>query len=95
MMNFIKKIQQKPRSTRVFILWLSVVLVMIVIIAIWLFSFSYSNYSQKTEKGIKRTELPSLFESIKRDFSSFRQGLEASLKNINLEKLEENEGEGQ
>lgn len=84
MMNFIKKIQQKPRSTRVFILWLSVVLVMIVIVAIWLFSFSYSNYSQKTEKGIKRTELPSLFESIKIDFSSLKQGLEASLKELKI-----------
>ena len=88
-MNFIKKIQQKPRSTRVFILWLSVVLVMIVIVAIWLFSFSHSNYSQKTEKGIKKTELPSLFESLGRDFSSLKQQLEASFKNINLQ----NEGE--
>jgi len=90
-MNFIKKIQQKPRSTRVFVLWLSVVLVMIIIIAIWLFSFSHTIHSQKIEKGIEKTELPSLFESLKRDFSSLKQQLEASFKNINPE----NENKGQ
>jgi uncharacterized membrane protein YvbJ len=91
MINLIKKIQQKPRSTRTLILWLSTILVMIVIIAIWLFSFSRNLRSKKTGTEIETTNLPSLFESLKKDFSSFKQGLEASLKNINLE--QDNEGQ--
>jgi len=88
MKNFIQKIQQKSRASRLLILWLSTALVMIIIIVIWLFSFSHTFRSNKAEKEIKETNLPSLFESIKRDFSTFRQQLEAGLKN-----LEKNEGE--
>jgi len=82
MMAFVKKIQQKSRSTRILILWLSVVLVMLIIIAIWLFSFSRAMQSSKSDKQGENIELPSLFESIGKDFSSFKQQLEASLKNI-------------
>lgn len=89
--NFIKKIQQKPRSVRLFILWLSTALVMIMIIAIWLFSFSRSLHSGKTKEEAKKTNLPSLFESMRRDFSTFKQELEASLKNINLKENNEKE----
>lgn len=90
MKKFIQKIQQRPWASRLLILWLSTALVMIIIIAIWLFSFSRTLHSNKAKKEIKETNLPSLFESIKIDFSLFKQGLEASLKNLNLEK---NEGE--
>ncbi len=94
-MNFIKKIQQKPRSTRVFVLWFSVGLAMLAIVAIWLFSFSRAIHPSKNDKQDESMELPSLFESIGKDFSSFKQELEASLKDINLEKLQQNEGEEQ
>jgi len=87
-MNFIKKIQQKPQSTRVFILWVSVILVMIAIIAIGLFSFSHSIKTKKIGENKDETSLPSLFESLKRDFKSLKVTLEASLENINLEKNE-------
>jgi len=87
-MNFIKKIQQKSQSSRVLFLWVSVGLVMFVIIAIWLFSFSHNINPQKAEQGLKKTELPSLFESIKKDFSSIKQMFQANLKNINLEEDE-------
>lgn len=87
-MGFIKKLQKKPRSTRLLILWLASFLVMVIIIAIWLFSFSRTSF-QKTEKEVGATNLPSLFESIGKDFSVFKQKLEASLKEINLEKNEE------
>jgi hypothetical protein len=62
---------------------------MIMIVAIWLFSFSHTIHSQSAEKGIEKTQLPSLFESLGRDFSSLKQQLEASFKNINLD----NEGQ--
>ncbi|MFZ5559741.1 MAG: hypothetical protein ACOZAL_03030 [Patescibacteria group bacterium] len=84
MKNFIKKIQQKPRSSRLLILWLSTILVMLIIIAIWLFSFSRSLKSERASKEIKETNLPSLFETLKRDFSSFKQELEASFKNMEI-----------
>lgn len=81
MMKFIEKLQEKSRSTRLLILWLASFLVMVIIIAIWLFSFSKPHF-QKTEKEIKVSNLPSLFESIEKDFSILKQKLEASLKNI-------------
>jgi hypothetical protein len=89
-MSFIKKIQQKSHSTRLLALWVSVGLVMFVIIAIWLFSFSHNINPQKAKEGIGKTEFPSLFESIKKDFGSIKQMFQANLKNINLE---ENEGQ--
>lgn len=91
-MKFIKKIQQKPRSFRILILWLVSFLVMIIVILIWLFSFSRNLGSKEVEKENELQELPSLFESIEKDFSIFKQGLEASLKSLNKE-INEEEGE--
>lgn len=81
-MNFIEKIQKKSRSTRVLILWLASFLVMAIIVIIWLFSFSRNFASKEVEKEVETSQLPSLFESIEKDFSIFKQNLEASLKNI-------------
>lgn len=81
-MKIIKKIQQKSRSTRLLILWLASFLVMVIIIFIWLLSFSKSFHSEKAEEEIKTGGLPSLFESIEKDFSIFKQSLEANLKSI-------------
>jgi hypothetical protein len=93
-MKFIKKLQQKPRSTRLLILWLASFSIMVVVIIIWLFSQSLSieETKRKTEVG----DFPSLLESLGKDFSIFKQGLEAELENVNLEinNLEEN-GEGE
>jgi len=84
-MNFFKKLQQKSRSTRLLILWLASFLVMVIIIIIWLFSFSRNFQPREAEKEIEASNLPSLFKSIEKDFSIFKQKLEASLKEINLE----------
>ncbi|MBU2564523.1 hypothetical protein KKA23_03015 [Patescibacteria group bacterium] len=51
---------------------------MIIIIAIWLSSFS-RNIS--LEKEVEKTEIPSLFENIKKDFSALKENILASLKN--------------
>ena len=85
-MSFIKQLQKKSRSTRILILWLATILVMFIIIIIWLFSFS-SNFVSEEEikKESETSDLPSLFKSIGRDFSIFKQGLEAKIKDINLE----------
>lgn len=88
MKNLIKKVQKKPRSTRLLILWLGSFLVMAIIIAIWLASFSRSNF-QEAEVKIEGSNLPSLFESIEKDFSIFKQKLEASLKEIRYEEGEQ------
>lgn len=86
MKNFVKKIQEKPRSTRVIILWLLTATVMFVVVAVWIFSFS--KISKKTKNEIDQTGFPSLFESIGKDFNMLKQGLEANindLKNISNE----------
>lgn len=84
-MKFIKQLQKKPRSTRILILWLATILVMFIIIIIWLFSFSRNFTLEEVKKEDKTSDLPSLFKSIGRDFSIFKQGLEARIKDINLE----------
>ena len=90
-MKFIKNLQQKSRSTRLLILWLASFLIMVIIVIIWIISFSKTFQSEKAEKEIETTNLPSLFKSIEKDFSIFKQGLEANIKNINLEINEQGE----
>jgi len=80
-MKFIERLQQKSQSTKKLIVWLATIFVMIIIIAIWLFSFSKNI---KPSEIKKQTEIPSLFESIGKDFSVLKDKISASLKNINL-----------
>jgi len=87
-MSFIEKIQKQPRRKRAIILWVSTGVVMLIIVFIWLFSFSRSlekfNQPQETTKA-KQTEqnsMPSLFESLKRDFSAFKDIFKASVKEL-------------
>ena len=101
-MNFIDKLQNKPRGVRVVIMWVSSAVVMIIIIIIWLFSFS-KNVSNKNNNGLEQTKLPSLFETLKQDFSTLKQGLNANLKDIksttqkieNLDQTNSQNNEGQ
>jgi len=85
-MKFIERLQQKPQSTKKLIVWLATIFVMIIIIAIWLFSFSI-----KSPEIEKQTEIPSLFENIKKDFSILKDKIGASLENINLKINDEQE----
>jgi len=84
-MSFVEKLQKKPKTMRVLILWLATGLVMIIIIIVWIFSFSQNSKSSEEKKNAEATELPSLFKSIGKDFSIFKQSLEASLKDIKSE----------
>lgn len=86
MKDFVKKIQEKPRSTRVIILWFLTAIVMFIVVIVWIFSFSRTN--KKTKDEIDQTGFPSLFKSIGKDFNMLKQGLEANindLKNISNE----------
>jgi len=84
-MNFIEKLQNKPKRTRILILWLASALVMLVIIVFWLFSFSKNTNNQNAKNELNKTQLPSLFESIKSDFSAVKQNVSASLNKIKTE----------
>ena len=86
--NFINEIQKKPRSTRLLILWLTTFSVMIVIVMIWIFSLSPGSVSKELNQKEDTDNIPSLFESIRKDFSILKQKLEASVKDIN-NKIEE------
>ena len=73
-MNFIEKLQNKPRHLRVQMLWISVILVMSIILFFWLISLNYSFKSSET--------VPSLFGTLKEDFSLFKKSLQAGIKGI-------------
>jgi len=87
-MSFIEKIQNQPRRKRLIILWVSTSAVMLIIAAIWLFSFSRTlekiNVPKEATNSEKNQEsnLPSLFESLKRDFSDLKDMFRAGVKDI-------------
>jgi hypothetical protein len=79
--DFIQKIQKKPRYVRIQILWLSVFVLMFLIVSSWVISLKYaiSSDNQETEstKGIAqpieeiKKEIPSLMETIKASVGVF------------------------
>lgn len=91
-MNFIEKLQNRPRYIRIQILWISVILVMTIIIFIWLIFLRVSlNFSETKKEFVeeKQQAAPSLFEILKEDLSVFKKGLQAGIKGI----LENSESE--
>jgi uncharacterized membrane protein YvbJ len=81
-MSFIDNLQKKPKKTRVLIVWIASICIMIIIIIIWLFSFSRNLDAKKTGQNIEDMKIPSLFESIGKDFSLIKEKLETSFKSI-------------
>jgi len=88
-MSLIEKIQNQPRRKRLVILWVSTGAVMLVIAAVWLFSFSRSLEKNNQSKQVVNTQekkegssLPSLFESLKKDFSDLKNMFRAGVKEI-------------
>lgn len=95
-MNIINKLQQKSKATRIFVLWASCGFFMIIVIAIWISSFSRNTNNENVNDNLKKTKLPSLFESIKQDFSIFKQKFNAGIEEIKTEVEEtEQNNEGQ
>lgn len=81
-MSLIENLQKKPPKTRLLIVWIASICVMIIIIIIWLFSFSYKLDAKKSGQSIEDTKIPSLFESIGRDFSLIKEKLRVGFENI-------------
>jgi hypothetical protein len=93
-MSFIEKIQNQPRKKRLLILWASTAGAMIIVLLIWFFSFSRNlSKSRENSKDAEMGNLPSLFESIKRDLSAFKGIFNASVKEINDIQIQTNEGQ--
>lgn len=81
-MNFIENLQNKPRYIRVQIFWISVVLIMSIIIFFWLVSLNYSLGGSKSEQEAGKESIPSLFNTLKEDFSLFKKSLQAGIKGV-------------
>ena len=83
-MSFIERLQNKPHYIRVQILWIAVILIMAVIILIWLSILNFSlKLSENKESGPQgRQPLPSLFTTIKEDFSLLKKSLQAGVEGI-------------
>jgi len=90
-MNFIERLQNKSHYIRVQILWIAVILIMAVIILIWLSLLNFSlRLSENKESGSQgRQSFPSLFTTIKEDFSLLRKSLQARVEGIMGEKEKE------
>lgn len=82
-MNFIERLQNKPRHIRVQMLWISVILVMSIILFFWLISLNYSFKSSELEQTLPEEKtVPSLFGTLKEDFSLFKKSLQAGIKGM-------------
>ncbi|MFH1551743.1 MAG: hypothetical protein ABIC36_02600 [bacterium] len=94
LINFIEKIQQKPRYVRIRILWISVFVCMIVVVSAWVFSLkiSFSSFNQ----GIKITnEVSEPLNKIKDDTISLKDAFKASISAFFEKDLLELETKGQ
>lgn len=98
-MSLIEKIQNQPKRKRLIILWVSTAVIMMIVLGIWFFSFSYNlDNLDKPKENKKSTEtgsFPSLFESIKKDFSAFKGIFNASVKEVKDIEAQINEGQAQ
>ncbi|MDP2934153.1 MAG: hypothetical protein Q8N59_00060 [bacterium] len=93
-MSLIEKIQNQSRKKRLIILWVSTAAVMVIVLLIWFFSFSRNlGKLKENNKEADKSNLPSLFESIKKDFSVFKGIFNASVKEIKDIEIQTNEGQ--
>lgn len=96
LINFIEKIQKKPRYVRIQILWISVFISMLIIVSLWVISFKYSfeapQTAQEDSEGLKqiKEKLPSLGQVFKASIDSFFRETE---KLENLDQASSNEKE--
>jgi len=78
-MNFLKKLQNKPKYIRIQILWISVILIMIIISFFWLSSLE-RNLSRSEPKIINQeANTLSVFTVIKEDISLFAKKLKVQI----------------
>jgi len=86
LINFIEKLQKKPRYIRIQILWLSVFVCMLAIVSLWVVSLgsSVSLVQEKTAPEKLKDAVPGLGEALKASIGSF-------FKKDNLEEEENKE----
>jgi esterase/lipase len=93
-MSLVEKIQNQSRKKRLIILWVSTAAIMMIILLVWFFSFSRNlDKLKENNKEASKSNLPSLFESIKKDFSAFKGIFNASVKEIKDIEIQTNEGQ--
>ncbi len=94
LIDFIQKLQARPRYVRIQVLWLSVFICMFLIVSLWVFSFKSSSSvaDQETEEtggmvqSLKqvREDVPSLMQAFKASISSFfEEDLAEELEELN------------
>jgi len=82
-MNFIERLQNKPHYIRIQILWMAVILAMAVIVLIWLSLLNFSlATSENKQSSPEKYSFPSLFTTIKEDFSLLKKSLQAGVEGI-------------
>jgi len=90
-LKVIEKIQNKPRSVRVQILWLSVFVCMFLIISLWVTSFKKSsNFSQNKEESDQTDQI---LDQVKKGVPSLKEAFKASIGAFFEEDLEQIEQE--
>jgi len=79
--DFIEKLQKKPRHVRVQILWLAIFISMAIIVSLWLVSFRYSLNKMAQSPALPEEASGSLKE-IKRQIPQIQENLGAAFKNL-------------
>ena len=78
-MNFLKKLQNKPKYIRIQILWISVILVMIIISLFWLSGLERDLSCAKPKITKQEASTLSVFTVIKDDISLFVKKIKAQI----------------
>ncbi len=78
-MNFLEKLQNKPKYIRIQILWISVILVMIIISLFWLSGLEKDLSYAKPKITKQEANVLSVFTVIKDDISLFAKKLKAQI----------------
>ncbi|MFH1460931.1 MAG: hypothetical protein ABIF84_00705 [Patescibacteria group bacterium] len=76
LVNFIEKLQNKPRYVRIQILWLSVFICMLIIVSLWVISFKYS---QSVAEKPKDGQVSQSLNQLKQDTLSLKDAFKASI----------------
>jgi len=85
--EFIEKLQQKPRRTRIKIMWLAVFISMLIIIGIWFWSFNSSTEIAGKDHHdlIVPEDLSQSIKQFKNDVPTLWQSLKAGMQNLEEE----------
>lgn len=80
LINFIEKLQKKPRHVKVQIMWVAVAVCMFFIFAFWLWSLG--NLNASITKSADEEKISGTIEQLKKDVPSLWQSLGAGIGNV-------------